>query len=93
MTHEPGSKAWAHRLVAEYEKGKPFRPTNVYRVAYQALGRTFPEGRCESQLAPFAPGTPPRKPASAVPVPRHAPLDDPWWETGARENVEPDAGQ
>ncbi|VVD29180.1 conserved protein of unknown function [Paraburkholderia dioscoreae] len=79
--NNPGSKAWAHRLVAEHEAGKPSKPTNVYRVAYQALGRVFPEGQqaCEQPRSAVVPvGT--TKTAVAVPLPKHAPVEHPWWD-------------
>ncbi|MGF6697635.1 hypothetical protein OKW38_002247 [Paraburkholderia sp. MM5496-R1] len=82
MTADP--KAWARKLVDEYEAGRPLKPTNVYRVAYAALGLTFPEGahpthaanvqKCSgaSQSVTVA--------ARPVPVPKRAPVEDPWWD-------------
>ncbi|SIO50732.1 hypothetical protein SAMN05444172_2601 [Burkholderia sp. GAS332] len=78
----PGSKAWAHKLVDEYEKGKPIKPTNVYRVAYEALGLVFPEGR--QPCAPAVPvvAAPSRQSRPApVPVPTRPPVEDPWWDS------------
>ncbi|ADG20376.1 hypothetical protein BC1002_6535 [Paraburkholderia atlantica] len=73
----PGSKEWARKLVAEYVGERPTKPTNVYRVAYQALGLEFPEGRHE--VAPVASATP--RQARPVPVPRRAPVEGAWWDT------------
>lgn len=73
-------KAWARKLVAEYEAGNPARPGNVYRVAYAALGLKFPEGappgpkdvqKC-SGAGPIA---------QPVAVPKRPPVDNPWWDT------------
>lgn len=75
----PGSKGWARKLVAEYESGRPPKPTNVYRVAYQALGLMFPEG--EQPGTQQALPLPPSKPASAVPVPKSQPIRDAWWDS------------
>ncbi|MBN3777418.1 hypothetical protein G3O06_07620 [Burkholderia sp. Ac-20345] len=97
-------KAWARRLVAEYETGQPTKPTNVYRVAYDALGKAFPEGgivqvcsgdvqvsREPEQTASAPPAVQSRAAAIArpawrasTPVPRHAPIENPWWDSTDR---------
>ena len=77
MAHAQGSKDWARRLVEEYESGKARRPVNVYRTAYQALGREFPEGE-----------PPQPKRAASVPAPRSAPLEHPWWDDDREEGNE-----
>lgn len=86
-------KAWARRLVAEYEADRPPKPTNVYRVAYAALGLTFPEGgptnrpgnvqetaknvqKCSGVVRSVA--------RTPVPVPKRAPISDPWWDSTDR---------
>ncbi|MBB5443277.1 hypothetical protein HDG38_001887 [Paraburkholderia sp. WSM4177] len=88
MTADP--KAWARKLVDEYEAGRPPKPTNVYRVAYAALGLTFPEGahpihaanvqKCSgaSQSVTNAARSVTARP---VPVPKRAPVEDPWWDS------------
>ncbi|MGF6444371.1 hypothetical protein QF002_005182 [Paraburkholderia youngii] len=73
----PGSKEWARKLVDEYQGARPPKPTNVYRVAHQALGLEFSEGR--HAAAPVASAAP--RPASPVPVPRRAPIEGAWWDT------------
>lgn len=71
----PGSKDWARKLVAEFEAGRPPKPTNVYRVAYEALGLVLPEGEQPGtqQALPLTPS----RPVAPVPVPKHVP--QPWW--------------
>jgi hypothetical protein len=76
----PGSKAWAHRLVAEYEAGKPTKPTNVYRIAYEALRLDFPEGAQPSAPVQQALPLAAERPVASVPLPKRAPIEDPWWD-------------
>ncbi|WP_157645064.1 hypothetical protein [Burkholderia ubonensis] len=105
MNSEPKDpKAWARRLVEEYETGSPTKPTNIYRVAYGALGKKFPEGgfvqECSGEVQvshePEQPTSAPpvvqsraaamARPAwrTSTPVPRHAPIENPWWESTDR---------
>ncbi|MDR3100767.1 MAG: hypothetical protein LBV73_27355 [Paraburkholderia sp.] len=77
-------KAWARKLVAEYEAGNPPKPGNVYRIAYAALGLKFPEGAppdpkqrnvrvCQGSGKVSAPAN--------HPVPKHPPVQDAWWDS------------
>ncbi|NML34532.1 hypothetical protein [Paraburkholderia antibiotica] len=82
----PGSKAWAHKLVAEYESGEGRRPLNVYRVAYEALERRFPEGAppaSRQKNVQVCSGAQPV--ARPVPVPKTPPITDGWWDQGSDE--------
>ncbi|MBB5443661.1 MULTISPECIES: hypothetical protein [unclassified Paraburkholderia] len=84
MSADP--KAWARKLVDEYEAGRPPKPTNVYRVAYAALGLTFPEGeaptgganvqKCSGASQTVTNAARPTT-ARLVPVPKRAPVEDP----------------
>ncbi|SDR17289.1 hypothetical protein [Paraburkholderia tuberum] len=83
MTADP--KAWARKLVAEYEAGRPPKPTNVYRVAYAALGLTFPEGAAptgEANVQKCSGGSQTVAVAARpVPVPKRAPIEGAWWDS------------
>ena len=77
-------KAWARKLVAEYESGDGKRPGNVYRVAFEALRLTFPEGE-----PPKNAGKSPKnvqecsgaqRNSRPVAAPRTALVDEPWWD-------------
>ncbi|MGF6936828.1 hypothetical protein OKW41_005990 [Paraburkholderia sp. UCT70] len=88
MTADP--KAWARKLVDEYEAGRPPKPTNVYRVAYAALGLTFPEGahpthaanvqKCSGGSQSVTLEARPVR-ARPVPVPKRAPVEGAWWDS------------
>lgn len=77
-------KAWARKLVAEYETGRPTKPTNVYRVAYDALRKTFPEGGIVQECSgDVQVSREPEQPATAPPAvqSRAAAMARPAWRT------------
>lgn len=82
-------KAWARRLVAEYESGQGKRPGNVYRVAYEALRLPFPEGAppetAEKPTKNVQECSGARGISRPVAVPRTAPVEQPWWDQGSDE--------
>jgi hypothetical protein len=76
MSADP--KAWARKLVAEYESGRVTKPLNVYRTAYDALKLPFPEGKRPSESSQIV------KKCSvnvkAAVVPKTPPVADAWWD-------------